>query len=134
MTAYATRAQLYTHGLPEAALAGVSTADQDAALEAASRTVDRYLAHLGVPLVTWTAAESRDTAVLAAYDLVTTHRVSGPGDELAELERRYLATMANLEKVAKLKLGLPNVVDSTPAVLEQGAVGWSDDDRGWGGL
>jgi phage gp36-like protein len=131
VAAYATRAQLYVHGLPQAALANVTTADQDSALEAASREIDRYLVHLGTPLATWTEAESRDTCVLAAYDLMLSHRVNGPGDELAELERRYQITLSKLQRIAEKKLGLPNIVDATTDTLEQGADGWADDDRGW---
>ena len=41
--AYATRAELVTYGLPSAALTGISTDKQDAALEAASREADGYL-------------------------------------------------------------------------------------------
>lgn len=53
-TPYATRADLVTYSLPAAALTGVSTVKQDAALVAASQRADAYLnAIYKLPLTVW---------------------------------------------------------------------------------
>jgi len=70
---YATPEDLTQHGLPAAVLERFPWEQQQAALEAASATVEGYLrCKYQVPLVQWGLDIRRVVCVLAAYDLMTT--------------------------------------------------------------
>lgn len=126
MAAYATRAEMYQHGISSAALTNVATGDQDAALEAASRQIDAYLKRSGVELTEWDSAITRATCVLAAYDLMIVRGLD-PSRGSDEFMLRYAKTISWLEKIAQSKLPQPTVTaDSSDAPL-----GWEVDSRGW---
>lgn len=117
--ARATLGDLYALGLPEASLAHVPPADQLAALDSASGTVDTYLrARHTLPLVAPYPREIiRAEAVLAAWDLITTRGHSPIGfDE--SLERRAEAVMDWLKDLAAGRAHLDPGADSTPTVQE----------------
>lgn len=69
--AYATRTDLYRLGLRSDALSGVATADQDAALEAASDVADSYLrSRYTLPLTGYGDDLKGAVCKLAAYELM----------------------------------------------------------------
>jgi len=71
--AYATTTDLARFGLPSGALAGVSTATQEAALDAASAFADSYLrSRYTVPLTSYGVDLTKQVCALAAEDLLTT--------------------------------------------------------------
>lgn len=86
--AYADRTDLARLGLRSGALTGVSTGDQDAALEAASDTVDGYLrSRYTLPLSAWGDDLRRAVCTIAAWDILTTRGFdpSKGGDEAIRL-------------------------------------------------
>lgn len=122
MSQYATIADLTALGLPSAALVGVSTADTDAALVAASGRADGYLAkQYALPLSVWGADLTRAVAQIAAWDLITT-RGTRPGDQAAMLERRYDDAIQWLRDVSRGIVEPQGVVDATPAAAETSPV------------
>jgi phage gp36-like protein len=82
--AYASRTDLYRLGLREAAFTGVSTADQDAALEAASDTADSYMrSRYTLPLTGYGDDLKSAVCKIAAYELLRARGYSpnAGGDE-----------------------------------------------------
>lgn len=79
-TAYATRAQLYVHGAPSKAFGAIPTADQDAALEAASRVLDTYFRgrYPVLPLTSWDSSVIENVSKIAAYELLSGARGFNP--------------------------------------------------------
>lgn len=73
MSAYADRTDLTRFGISAAALSSVSTATQDAALEAASRVADSYLrSRYTLPLTGYGDDLKRAVCAIAAWDLLST--------------------------------------------------------------
>ena len=71
--AYATTTDLVRFGLPAAALTGISTPAQEAALDAASVFADSYLrSRYTVPLASYGVDLTKQVCALAAEDLLTT--------------------------------------------------------------
>lgn len=71
--AYATTTDLARFGLPAAALSGISTAAQEAAIDAASAFADSYLrSRHDVPLTTYGVDLTQQVCALAAEMLLTT--------------------------------------------------------------
>lgn len=120
MPAYATPADLYSLGLPQRALSGVSVPDQEAALESASRLADSYLsARYTLPLTAWGSDLRRAVAVIAAYDLLAVRGFAPEGaDEHVRL--RYEDAIRWLENVSKGLVNPVGIVDSTPEVTNTG--------------
>lgn len=129
MAAYADVADLGTYALPSAALAAFSPADKTAALEAASRVADSYLAaRSSVPLSTWGTDLRAAVCQLAAYDLLTKIGFDSPGDGSSFRQRRddALAWLRDVSKgVAVISGGA-----TTPAPIAAARVSTSDP-RGW---
>lgn len=99
--AYATRTDLYRLGLREAAFTGVATADQDAALEAASDTADSYLrSRYTLPLTGYGDDLKGAVCRMAAYELLASrgYDPAAGGDE--SLQRRHDAAMRWLADVS----------------------------------
>ena len=127
---YATRAELATHGIGAKFLAGVSTADQDAALVAASRAADMYLrSRYAVPLAAWQTDLTRLVCHVAAWDLYATRRTPADADD--GIERRAKAAVAMLRDIGEGKAHLAGVEESASESWPEliGAV--SDESRGW---
>ncbi len=117
MSQYATSADLYALGLPQAALP--SGADPTAALVAASGDADGYLAlRFKLPLVAWGDDIRRRVCHLAAYDLLTS-RGTRPGDALELIVKRYDDAIAWLREVSMGRVQPSGVTDSSPTVDEQ---------------
>lgn len=113
---YASMADLRALGLPEAVLASIPEAEQEAALEAASALADSYLrARYDLPLAAWGRGLTRAVALIAAYDLMSRrgYDPTRPGQE--NLRMRYEDAIRWLEGVAAGKVD-PGVVDATPEI------------------
>ena len=99
--AYATRTDLYRLGIRSEALAGVATADQDAALEAASDLADSYMrSRYTLPLTGYGDDLKGAVCKLAAYELLATrgYDPNAGGDE--SLQKRHDAAMKWLSDVS----------------------------------
>lgn len=132
MTAYATRADLYALGLPVEAMSGVSSADQDAAIEASSRRADSYLrTRYGVPCPVAPRELVWAVCVLAAYDLITTRGYSPDVGADQTLRDRANDALAWLRDVAKGVVALDPSADATPSVSESAPLMSYEEDRGW---
>ena len=131
--AYATRTQLAQGGIGQKFLANVSTTDQDAALDAASRTADLYLRQrYATPLASWGDDLTRLVCHLAAWDLYSTRRT--PNDTDDSLERRSDKALSVLKDIgagkATLSVPVESESDSWTEALG-GAEAVSDEPRGW---
>lgn len=84
--AYATTTDLVRFGLPAAALSGISTAAQEAAIDAASALADSYL-------------RSRYTVPLTSYGVDLTQQVCALAAEMLLTTRGFDATRANGDAV-----------------------------------
>ena len=131
--AYATRTQLAQGGIGQKFLANVSTTDQDAALDAASRTADLYLRQrYPTPLASWGDDLTRLVCHLAAWDLYSTRRT--PNDTDDSLERRSDKALSVLKDIgagkATLSVPVESESDSWTEALG-GAEAVSDEPRGW---
>ena len=132
--AYATRANLGTHGLPAAVLAEIATADQDAALEAVSDELDEALraAGYGTPLATYSTSVVRRVCEAASYHLMVVRGYQPDDDPVDDhLRRRYEDFLAWKSQIAKGTIRIAEQVeDATPSVDEMQPLIDSDDDRG----
>lgn len=134
MAAYATRAQLIQIAIPAAALTGISTTDQDAALEAASRKADGYLraAGYGVPILAWHADLTEAVCQIAALALMRGRGLQPEGSQ--DLKDASDEALDYLRDVAAKKvIPIDQTEDATPDVDEMAPLVSSDplDDRGW---
>lgn len=118
--AYADVADLYRLALRQAALSGILVADQNAALEAASRVADSYLqARYKLPLTAWGDDLRRAVAIIAAYDLLAGRGFTPEGaDEHVRL--RYEDALRWLRDVSLGVVTPVGVVDATPTQPEEG--------------
>jgi phage gp36-like protein len=132
MTAYALRSDLTTMGLPSAALTGVSTADQDSALEAASRLLDSYLSpKWGVPVPSPNAALKMHTCAVASY-LILSVRGYSPEGVNSTLRQRHDDAIAWATKCGKGEaFPCDQGADATPGDDEAGVL-VSTDETGFG--
>jgi phage gp36-like protein len=130
--AYATRAEMYSMGIAQAALTGMSTDSQDMALEAASRMVDSYVRpRAGVPFPNPAPYEiKRATCVIAAWDLITSRGYSPQGVDQA-VQNRYESTILWLRDVATGKAQLDYENDATPSTVEHAPLIACDDGVDW---
>lgn len=130
--AYATRTDLTTHGLSSAAIAGVSTTAQDAALDAASKTADSYLrARYATPLTTYGTDLTRAVCQIAAWDLLSVrgYDPARGGDEAVRL--RAEDAMRWLRDLGAGKASLAGVEESDGESWPTYVGTISDDARGW---
>ena len=120
MTRYASTTDLARLGISSAALQGVATATQEAALDACSAVADGYLRARGyvLPLTTWSDDLTRAVAVLAAFDLLVTRGYDpSAGTDDVLLKRVEMAT-SWLRDVAASRI-TPALTDSTTSVEEE---------------
>lgn len=91
MAAYATVDDLHAFGINKAAIANMSLVDDiNPVLEAASRTVDSYLAkQMTVPLVFVGGDVKRATCIIAAWDLMSGRGFNPDAGTAEVLETRY---------------------------------------------
>ncbi len=103
MTAYATPADLVTHGLAGSvrdSIAEITTSDQNAELESVSREFDSYFAsRSAVPLTTWGVDLTAKVAHVTIFRLLTS-RGYDPGREGSAISRRHDAALVWLRDVS----------------------------------
>ncbi|AZF88286.1 hypothetical protein [Meiothermus phage MMP17] len=118
--AYATPTDLYRLALRQAALSGISSADQTQALEAASQVADSYLqARYKLPLVGWGDDLRRAVAIIAAYDLLAGRGFAPEGaDEHVRL--RYEDALRWLRDVSTGVVTPVGIVDAGPTEPNEG--------------
>ena len=127
---FATRADLARYGLPVAVLAGIATADQDAALDTATAELgDLIASRVTLPLSAWPLALALHTARAASYHPL---RASGFNQDSTDAMVRddYKAALAWAAKVDRALI-TPQFVDATPTVTESTSSGVSNASRGW---
>lgn len=130
--AYATRTDLTTHGLSNAALGSISTATQDAALDAASRVADSYLrARYTTPVTGYGVDLTRAVCSIAAWDLLSVRGYDPQrgGDEAVRL--RAEDAQRWLRDVAAGKAHLAGVTESESEAWPEVIGALSDEARGW---
>ncbi|UAW08051.1 hypothetical protein [Myxococcus phage Mx4 ts27htf-1hrm-1] len=117
MARYASLQDLYSLGVPQAALEGeASPEEQEQGLEAACDLVDSYLSgRFVLPLTAHGRDLTRAAAIIAAYDLMTGrgYNPANQGDDSTQLDKRYEATIEWLRDIAK-GIVKPVVTDSSP--------------------
>lgn len=130
--AYAAASDLALSGMPAAALSGITTEAQGAALSQASRTIDSYLRAAGytLPLSEWEDDLKRACIIIAVYDLLTFRGYTPQGED-DNFRLRYLDIIKWLEGVASKEIVPVGVVDSTPDESPDASAVESDDPRGW---
>lgn len=140
---YASRTDLVTYGIPATALGQLSTAQQDAALDAASKRIDSYLrGRYALPLVAWGIEITQAACVIAAYQLMNTRGYNPAAGADVNIADRYHETIAWLEQVQR-QAAHPDVTPSPsqtpnmnrPTVISSSAVatgsGRTGTNRGW---
>jgi phage gp36-like protein len=136
MPDYATLTDLGNLGLTKEALKKFPIEKQTAQLTAASRFVDSYLGNRYLlPLTSWGDDLKRATAIVAAYDLMSSGAGWNPIDGSADqhLYLRYKDVLKWLEGVPTNKVTPTNITDSSPVAGDDGMIPIvaSDDPRGW---
>lgn len=139
---YASRTDLTAYGIPANALGGLTTAQQDAALDAASKRVDSYLrGRYGLPLIAWGVEITQATCVIAAYQLMHTRGYNPASGADVNIENRYHETIAWLEQVQR-QAAHPDVTPqpaaptyNRPTVISSSAIATGSSrtgkNRGW---
>lgn len=124
MAQYATRAELYQLAIPSAALTGISSADQDAALESASRVADSYLGTaFELPLTLWGVDLKEAVAKMAAYRLMAVRGFSPEAGDAEQFRLQYQDAVKWLEQVAKGLVRPIGVVDASGGENDTDATG-----------
>ena len=100
--AYASPADLVVHGLPATALGALTVAQQNAALDAASKIVDSKLrGRYALPLVAWGTEITQATCKIAAYELLNIRGYNPASGADVNVSDRYLAAMHWLDQVQR---------------------------------
>ncbi len=119
MARYAETTDLVRFGLPSAALTGVSTATQEAALEAASEVARGYLREkYSLPLASWADDLRRCVCAVAAYDLMVTRGFAPSAANDEHLRLRYEDAMRWLRDISAGHIIPSGMVDATPTETE----------------
>jgi len=113
MADYATLPDLVNLGIAGQAIASITTQARLAAITAASRLADSYLAsRFTLPLVAWQQDLTRAVVNITTYDLMSQRGFSpAPGSD-ENIRLRYEDAIRWLEKVASLMV-TPQVTDSS---------------------
>lgn len=134
MTRYANTTDLVRLGLPSAALTGVLTATQEAALDAASLLADGYIAsRKKLPLSAWGDDLRATVARLAAYDLMVTRGYDPSAGRDDQLRLRYEDAMRWLRDFAAGRIDSPSMIDATPTDTSDEGASYASSARrrGW---
>jgi phage gp36-like protein len=131
MPTYATADDLFRLGLKRLATAGLTPADMDAALAAASELADGYLrSQYKLPLVAWGADLRRHVAMIAAWDILSTRGFNGDAPANDIFLQRYEQALGWLKDVSRGVVS-PNIVDSTPPLRDGAPRVGTLPKRGW---
>lgn len=119
---YATSADLSALDLPAAATEGMTAADIDLHLEAASARIDgylrgRYLLPLSSP---YPAEIVACTTALAAYSVLSRRGFDPHAGTDANVRVRYEDAISWLERIAQGKVNLAALSDASPSVQDGG--------------
>ena len=130
MAAYATGSDLgQLSVIPSDVLAQITTGTQDAALDAASRDADGYLAsRYKLPLTAWGTDLRQRVCDIAAYRLMGRLGYDPNGAD-SDIRDRYDDALSWLERVGRGVI-TPDVVTTAPATTVRARV-LSADPRGW---
>jgi phage gp36-like protein len=132
-TAYATRTDLTSLGLPSAALTNVSTTAQDAALLSASARADSYLkARFTLPLTAWGQDLTEAVCHIAAWTILSARGFNPDQGADTAIRTRYEDAIRWLERIADDR-ATPTVTDSSTSVGGGGTAPrvYSSTARGW---
>jgi len=133
--AYATTTDLVRLGIGAAALTGVSSTIQEAALESASDTADGYMrARYALPLTTWGDDLRRAVCAIAAWDLLCVRGFDPSRGGDVAVQARYEAAMLWLRDVSQGRAVVSGGNTDPTATRHARASGprvTSDRTRGW---
>lgn len=118
MARYCTRDELARYGIRAEALRGISTDEQDSAIDAASDEMDGYLAsRYELPLASWESDVRIHCARLAVYTLIVVRGFNPgrAGDEQLRLQRED--AIAWLVRVSNGSV-VPRVTDASSGATE----------------
>lgn len=132
MPAYATPAELDALALPPDVASAATDAEKEAALEAASRLTDSYLAAAGyaVPLTTWGDDLKNAVCAIAAYDLAVSKGLAPEDGEGSNLYLRKRDAVRWLERVAA-GTAKPSGVGQETGGSAAVVYAITDEKRGW---
>jgi phage gp36-like protein len=131
MPVYATMTDLTRLGIPSAALTGVATAAQEAALAAASSLADGYIgAQFVLPLTAWGDDLRAHVAAIAAWTVLKTRGFNPESNADATVRASYEDAIRWLERVAAGTVS-PVVTDATPDEDDAGPFVVAYEKRGW---
>lgn len=131
MPTYATRSDLTRLGVPAAALAGISTDAQDAALASASEVADSYLrARFVLPLQSWGDDLRQAVCQITAWRLIATRGLDPSGNSHEVLRAGYEDAIGWLKRVTENTVS-PSVTDSSSAGYTVSPMVSSQKSRGW---
>lgn len=133
MSRYASTSDLTRLGVPATALTGVTTATQEAALDAASALADGYLQErFTLPLAAWVDDLRRAVCCVAAYDILSARGFDPRGGGTDENVRlRYEDALRWLRDVGAGHATPTGVIDATPTVTEGGTYAVTNPSRRW---
>jgi phage gp36-like protein len=130
VSSYALPADLAKFGIASQALAGISSEDQQAALDAASATADGYLqSRFRLPLTAWGDDLRRVVCQIAAYDLLANRGYAPQAEGNTTIADRAEAATNWLRDVSK-GIVTPLVTETSPAAKDSPRV-LSAPKRGW---
>lgn len=113
MTAYASLADVYNLGVPQAAVASVTVPTQQAAVDAANDEADSYLAgRFKLPLTAWGASLKLHVSARAAYTILVVRGYNPDDDADKNIMSRADQALKWLVQIAKGEV-TPNVTDSS---------------------
>lgn len=122
-TQYALVADLAQLAANPTSLNGIPSTDQQAALDAASAEADGYLAaQYQLPLVSWGTPLRMHVCNMAMYRLMA-RRGYRPGGADVSFKERYDEAIAWLRGVSAGRVTPPDLIDSSPGGVRQGAPG-----------
>lgn len=113
MAAYATRPEMYQLALNSGAFTGIATADQDAALAAASEFADGYITQrFQLPLSAWGQDLKEAVSNIAAYRVMAVRGFAPEASDAGQLRERYEDAVKWLKEVANGQATPVNVADA----------------------
>ena len=128
---YANLDDLDAHGLPAAALSGISPSKRAEALAAASSDADGKLGVVfDLPLLSWGTDLTKCVCKIAAYELLSTRGFNPDGAD-ANVRDRHNDAWRWLREVADLTVVPTGIVDSTADVDDSGVAVSTTLRRGW---
>lgn len=134
MAAYASLAELDLHAnLPAAVLQSLPTERREAALEAASRTLDSYIAsgRYQPPFTNAGPELKRRTCHIAAYDLICAKGFDPERQSHQLVIKNYDDALAWGRDCAAGRARPTLEIDATPDVIESSPSCESEEPRGW---